>query len=207
MINIKLFGATGKGTGLEVTPENAIKVELQDHPPLMPNTVPIPYREFFTNNGSNDMRVNGSVNNQLFSIESQPSRDKYIKTIKVLISDAGARLDLFGAITALTNGLSLEVFNNAEGSNIISEGIKTNLDLIRAGTDIPSTGDGISAFRADISGAGADSYLVTIDFEKLYGLKWGIRLNKIEESRISWIVKDDITGIDILNAIGYGVLI
>lgn len=198
-----LEGADGRG--LDVDDEGALYAIIHPHPPRAEVEIALPFREFFINGEASDMTVNGAVTNQTFSISANHDHDIYIKTISVAIGDAGSRLNLFGAITALTNGVYFVHIAGDSGTTVLHDGIKTNLEFMRMALGEPSVGDGTTAFRADISGNGADTYLPSIDFYKTFGLPWGVRLRKGSEDRLSFVIRDDVSGIDQFDAIGYGI--
>ena len=97
------------GSQVKVSKEGTVEVVVHPHPPFSEQVIPLPFRQFFTDNGSDtgdeDMRVDGSVTNVDFYVEAQAGCDIYIKTIAIVIADAGATLNKFGNITALTNGV------------------------------------------------------------------------------------------------------
>jgi len=175
-------------------------------PPLDCEACVLPFRQYFTTDGdatgSEDMVVTTDAE---FSIKAKQDRDIFIRTISVQISDNGAALDDFGALTALTNGVEFKFDSIDEGEVIIHEGIKTNLDFIRLGLGQPAFGAGTTAFKADISGGGADTYLPVIDLSATFGLPWGIRLRKGSTDTLTFCVLDNLTGISTFNIIGYGI--
>ena len=129
----------------------------------------------------------------------------FIKTISVRISDAGANLNEFGALAALTNGVTFEYIGGAAGELTIQDAIQTNLDFIRLGISTPAIGGGTDAFKADLSGGGADTYLPVIDLSATFGFEWGLHLRKGTLDRLQFTIHDDLsTGIDAFNIRGFG---
>ena len=152
------------------------------------------------------MGVDGSTTPQEFYISAQSDKDIFIKTISVRIGDNGARLNLFGALSALTNGITWAFNTTSLGDVTIKDEIQTNLDFIRMGIATQGIGDGGSAFRADVSGSSADTYLPVIDLTQTFGFPWGLRLEKGTNDKVSFIVNDDLsTGLDTFNIFGFGV--
>lgn len=190
---------------LIVSEEGASYVVVHPHPPKDETVAALPFRAYFTNAGSNDMLVNGSVTNQTFSITADSENDCYVKTLSVIITDNGAKLNLFGAIAALTNGVEFVHVAGDSGTTVLHDGIKTNLSFMRLALGVPAIGDGASAFRADVSGSAADSYLPVIDLSILFGLPWGVRLRKASTDRLSFIIKDNVSALDQFDVIGYGI--
>lgn len=162
-IDVNLLGSSGN-VG-DVGDEGELNVVVHPHPPRDEKETSRLYQQFFTDDGttagSNDMRVNGSVTPVEFWIAADTKtvedggEDIYIKSVSFLISDTGARLNLFGALPALTTGIDIE-HEKASGSDTITNGnrIKTNLGFIRLALGKPSFGTGTDAFLADISGGG-----------------------------------------------------
>lgn len=201
----------GYGTGhkLKVNGEGEIGVVIHTHPPIDETLESYPFTDYFRNAGSNDMRVNGSTTPVEFTINADPNRDYYIKVISVYIADAGASLNEFGNLSALTNGVSFTYKNDNIGLVTIQDEIQTNLDFIRLGHDTVGIGDGTSAYKLDISGGGgADAYLPVLDLAKTFGFPWGLRLQKGSTDKLSFFVNDNLsTGMDAFNIKGFGVQI
>lgn len=209
-LEVSIVDSTGEGNSLRVSDEGAASVVVHPHPPVGEQKTPAPFRQFFTttgdSTGDNDMRVNGSVNNQLFCVAANHEVDIFIKTVSVYIADAGANLDQFGANAALTNGLLFQHETTDLGTTVINDGLKTNLEFVRLSQGNPAFGSGTGAFQADVSGAGADAYLPTIDFQKTFGLTFGLRLRRNTTDKLAFYVRDDLsTGIDQFDITAYGI--
>lgn len=186
--------------------EGTINVAIQNRPPKNGDAVATPVAFNFANSaGSTDMRVDGSVTPVEFTIDADSTKETYIKTISVLIADNGANLNQFGALAALTNGVDFSYFNIDDGEVLIKGEIQTNLDFIRIGQATAAIGDGTSAFRADTSGASADTYLPLIDLTQTFGLVYGIRLRPGTADKIILRVNDNLTGLDQFDARAFGV--
>jgi hypothetical protein len=196
----------GSGHRLKINEEGEVSVVIQSHPPRNEVFESYPFTTYFENSLSNDMRVDGSSIPVEFSVTANPNHDIFIKTISVFISDPGSRLDEFGNLNELANGVSFEYKNNDIGSVLIQDSIKTNLDFIRLCTATPGHGDGPRAFLLDISGSGgADSYLPVLDIQKTFGFTWGLRLKKGSKDKLSFIVNDDLSrGMTAFNIKAFG---
>ncbi len=208
-VGFHIVDANGKNT-LKVNGEGEVGVVVHTHPPVDESVAAYPFSQWFTDNGlssgSNNMRVDGSSVNADFYICASSTVDIFVKSISVRISDANAVLNKFGNLTALTNGLEFHYATNRLGDIIIQDEIKTNLDFIRLGLSTASVGDGTGAFRSDLSGSGADTYLPVIDLSVTFGFPWGLRLEKGSNDCIGFVIKDDLSvGIDSFNAKGFGV--
>lgn len=196
----RVYIESHKGVPLKINGEGEISVTTHSHPPLEETKNTLPFRSYFENSGSNDMRVNGSSTNVSFSIAADKDYDYFIKGIHVKLADAGAKLDKFGALTALTNGILFQWSNLNDGAITIHEGIKSNIAFFRMSTQTPQI--------IDLSGGGADSINVYIDLTNLFGAEFGIRLKKGTTDSLSFIVRDNLsTGLDEFNIIGYGLKI
>jgi len=209
-LNVVLFDSA-TNNAIAVDPDGELRVVIEQYPRLSGGQEAYPFSQFFTADGtptgSNDMRVDGSTTPQEFFIIAQPDIDIWVKSIRVRISDPGANLDEFGALTALTNGVSWTYHNQAVGTITIADEIKSNLDFIELGLATPSVGTGIDAFKADISGGGgADTFLPTIDLTQTFGLSTGVHLKKGTLDRISFFVNDNLSaGIDTFRIKAFGV--
>lgn len=208
MIRVEIKDGTGSERSLKINPEGAAHTVKHTHPPLEEKINPFPFRQYFLNSsGSNDMRVNGSSTIQEFTIDARQDRDIWIKTISVRISDTGAKLDKFGALNALTNGVTFDYSTISLGDLVIHEGLKTNLSFLRLGVNSPAIG-GVDAFKADLSGGGADTYLPVLDISAIFGMEFGLRLVKGTKDKLKFTVRDNLsTGLDTFDIIGYGIQI
>jgi len=210
-IKVHIEDAHGDGHSVRVGDEGEQYVVVHPHPPkneIASIGTPTPFRQYFTDtgvsSGDNDMRVDGSTVNQDFFIEAAQDKDIYIKTVNIVIADAGATLNKFGNLTALTNGVEFLWRSQDLGTTIIHEGMKTNFQFVRTALGDPSVGDGTGAFRASNVSGTSEAYIPTVDFAKVFGMPWGVRLRKGTTDRICFKIKDDVTGVDEFDAIGYG---
>lgn len=208
MIPVSIIGANGTGNGAKVNGEGELSVVVHPHPPIDEEVNALPYRSYFENAGSNDMIVNGSSTSVDFSIDASQDYDIYIKSISVIIGDGGTpTLNKFGALTALSSGISFIYFNQLEGDYTLHDGIKTNLEFLRLGESI-GFGDSTTAALADVSGGGTEkSYMPLIDMAKSYGMAYGLRLVKGTTDKLIFKINDDLTGLVTFNAIAYGIRI
>jgi len=208
MIKSNIIGIDGQA--LKITTEGCASVVVHPHPPTDESIDILPYRSYFTNNGSKLMNVNGAVTNVDFTVSALQEYDIYVKYISVEIGDGGTpNLNKFGDLTALTNGVSWYWFNQQEGEYELHEGIKTNKEFtIRVGNDSAGFGDGVNAFLADVSGGVSEkSYFPQIDISESYGLPWGLRLRKGTTDKIVFRVSDNLTALTTFNIVAQGIRI
>lgn len=209
MLKVVLLDGSGRGNKAKINGEGEVSVVVHPHPPKDEKITAKPFRQYFRLNGSlsgsNDMRVNGATTNQFFSILADQSEDIYIKTISVLIADATATLNKFGNLTALTNGIVFRWVTTDIGETIIHEGLKTNFNFIRLAQGQPAYGDGATAFQAANMSGTSEGYLPVIDLEKVFGMQYGLRLRAGTNDKIEFVIRDDVSGVDEFNIIGYGI--
>lgn len=210
MIDVNIQDGKGNGYKAKVSEEGALNVIIHPHPPKDEAIEALPFRQYFTDNGlstgSNDMAVNGATTNVDFYIEARKDFDIYIGYVSAEIGDGGSpALNKFGALTALTNGIEWIWFNQ-DGEYELHEGIKTNKEFIRIGTDTGAIGTGVEAYLADVSGGGTvKSYLPNIDIKESYGLPWGLRLRKGSTDKLIFRVRDNLTGLTTFNIVAFGI--
>lgn len=211
-IPVNLSDGHGTKNQAKVGLEGEVSVVVHPHPPRDENAfvgTPLPFRQYFTDDGystgDNDMRVDGSSTNVVFSIQAEQERDIYIGRISIVIADASATLNKFGNITALTNGVEFKWESQDLGETIIHEALKTNFDFVRLGGGKPSFGDAAGAFRAGNVSGNSEGYIPQIDFSEVFGMPWGMRLRKGTTDKLSFTVKDDVQAVDLFDAIGYGI--
>lgn len=207
-IKIQIEDGKESTNRLKINGEGEASVVVHPHPPKDEDTSSIPFRELFKNSSaSSDMRVDGSTTNVDFFLSADKDKDVYIKTISVVIADASATLSKFGNLTALTNGLSLQWSALDLGIVTIASSLKSNFDFIRLALGNPSFGDSAAAFRGGNVISTSEGYLPVIDFHQMFGLPWGLRLRAGSNDKIIFTVKDNVTGVDQFDAIGYGIKI
>jgi hypothetical protein len=205
-IKAVIEGADGSQK-LKVGPEGEAFVVVHPHPPFEEISQSLPYRGRFSNSaGATNMNVDGSVTNQDFYLSAINDRDIYVNSISIRIADTGSlALNKFGALTALTNGVEWEWSSQDVGIITLHDGIKTNLEFIRTGHKTSSIGTGNDAYLADVSGGGTESaYLPIIDISEQFGKPWGIRLRKGTNDKMTFRIRDSLTGLTNFDAIAYG---
>jgi hypothetical protein len=204
-----LLDGDGKGNTLRINGEGEASVVVHPHPPKGEVENALPFRQYFTDtgvaSGDNDMKVNGSTTNVEFSIKADQEKDLYIKTISVEIADASAALNKFGNLTALTNGLDFKWSSQKEGDITIADTLQTNWDFVRLAGGNPGFGDGAGAFRASNVSGTSEGYTPVLDLASIFGLAYGIRLRAGSTDELVFTVKDDVTGVDSFNIVGYGI--
>ena len=211
MIDSRIIDGEGGGRALKINPEGQANVVVHPHPPRGEQASLFPVRQRFVDSaGAFDMAVDGSTTAVEYSVTADDiNRDTYIKYLSVVIGDNGSpALNKFGAAAALSNGVRFIWASQDEGEIELHDGIKTNLEFIRVGSDTGAVGTGVDAFLADVSGGGTEkSYLPSIDLSEIFGLVYGIRLRKGTTDKISFIVRDDLSTLLTFNIIAYGLKI
>ena len=206
MIKTQVHDGHGKPYKMKIGPEGEVFVVAHPHPPFSDDLAGVPYREYLKNTaGSQDMNVAGSLAlPQVFSIKAEPDRDIYIKSISFLIADAQADLSDFGGIAALPNGINMQWETDDRGITTIADELKTNFDFIRLCQGDPAFGSGAGAFIAQKIVGITSGYFPVLDFEKVFGIPWGLKLRKDTSDCICLYIRDDITAVTSFDAIGYG---
>lgn len=199
MITSRIIGSNGKP--LKINGEGEITVTVHTHPPTDEVVESLPFRAYFRDSaGSNNMVTSGSLASPVdYTIDADADFDYFVKTLSVKVADSGAKFNLFGALSALTNGIEFKWKNQATGELIIHDGIKDNLEWYRLSGNDVTTGSII-----DLSGGGADAVVVHIDLAILFGNPWGVRLVKESTDQLIFSVRDNLTGITEFNIIAYG---
>jgi hypothetical protein len=200
MITTQIVDGNSGDHRLKIQPEGEIGVVVHTHPPIKESRTGLPFRQYFTLDGTptgdKDMLVNGSATSVEFCIPANPDFDVYVKFIAVKLADAGAKLDKFGALTPLTNGVQFEWQSQEIGALTIHDGIKDNLEFFRMSKVIPSI--------VDLSGGGADAVIIPIDLSVMFGSPWGLKLTKGTTEKLIFRVRDNISAMDEFNIIGHG---
>lgn len=150
------------------------------------------------NSGSKSMNVNGSSVNKTFSFA--PSTTYYIYGLTCVFKDDGTTsLNKFGAGTALTHGIDIQV--TIAGTTSLITTIKDNSDLCtRFHWNQFGSGAVLSILgivTPEGFGASNNIFIGYIDFINAISLNSG--------DLISTVIKDDLTGINVLEMASKGV--
>lgn len=208
-MSLKVLLEDGRGGGnlANFDELGAMLVSDRPEPGTINNDPKRTFRQFFTLTGepgaSNDMRVNGSVTPVDFMIRSQSEFDRYIMSISFEIADANAVLDQFGTIGVLINGCQL-FYESTEGIIFIHDAMRTNWDFVRLAHGNPPFGSDATSFRAANVIAGSEGYIPVLNFQQVFGYRWGIALKGGTNQRMVIRIRDDVTTIDSFNAIAFG---
>ena len=202
MIKTKVINENGQS--LNIDNEGNLNTVAHKRPPLAQNTTLLPLREYFTNNGSRDMDVDGSVNPVDFSINANANRQISVKSMFVSIVDAGATLSEFGNIPALTNGVEFIWQSQDFGEIVIADELKSNYDFVALGGGQPAFGNQANAFKAQNVIGVEEAYLAFVDFQVLFGFEFGIPLRKGTKDRLLFRINDDASPVFSFRAIAYG---
>lgn len=164
------------------------------------------FRQYMTQDGTptgtSSMLVNGSVTNVDYYISAQQDSDLYISAVSFVIADAGADLNEFGAIAALTNGCYL-FYENQYGVIDINTALKTNWDFIRLCGGVPAFGSGVDCFRASNVFGASEAYIPFLNFINFIP-PYGLRFERGTKQRLVLRIRDNVSAIDQFDVICYG---
>jgi hypothetical protein len=209
MIKTRIEDGKGRGHHLGVTKGGKVCTLESTAPPAEEDDLALPFRQYFTDDGlatgSEDMLINGATTPTDFYISAREDVDLYIKNIAVIIADAGATASKFGNLSALTNGVRFFWSNQAVGEIEIDEGLKTNLDFVRLGLGTPAFGSAANAYRVPNIEGNSEGYIPNIDMTETFGLPWGVRLRAGTTDKLVFTVRDNISGLDRMDIVGYGI--
>lgn len=197
-----------KGNELLVGDLGEIYAHIIPTPPKT-ETNALPYSDYLRLDGTGvtSMLANGAIDNKDFHIKALKNYDIYINTIQVVVADAGSIMNKFGNLPVLTNGIEFYYFNQKTGKYTIEQSIKTNFEFLRISNFEPAFGTANDAFMlTNVSGA-SEAYVINIDLEDVFGLQWGLKLQSNSLDRVGFIIKDDITGLDLMDCKVYGIKI
>ena len=204
-VKANIEDGSGNGNFAKVSNEGFLFTQEAPFPPSGEETKITVYREFLTLNNdgtTNDMRVDGSTTSQYFWVNSEPNFDIYITTLSFLISDAGAELDEFGNLAALTNGCRL-FYEDNNGEINIGTDLVSNFEFVRLCQGNPAFGNAADAFRARNIVGGSEGYIPVFDFRN-FGFRWGLKLKAGTNNRLVMEINDNVSSIDGFNATAYG---
>ena len=193
-IDIKIVDGAGSGNRAKVNDGGYIFTQNSNLPPVDNREQQLLYRQFLTLNGdgtTTDMIVDGSTTPQLFTINAIPDKDIFITSLSILIQ--GNNLDLgndFAGGVALTNGVRM-YYEDQNGEVNIGTDLTTNFDFTRLCQGNMPFGDNATAF---IKTDGTTAIFPTLNFKKVFGFTYGLRLLRNTTNRLVLEVNDDLPG-------------
>ncbi len=196
MIKVRVTSASDSDLDIE---NGAVPVVVRDIPTTNGHIAYPILKTFENDSGQKSLAVDGTVPVD-FAVQALPDYDLYIQRIDLRISHGGAQLNEFGNLPELTNGLQLIYYNTDIGEIQIGIDMKSNMDLVRMFPDTPALGSGNTAFKADATGSGSDTYLCRMNVPTTYGGSNGIFLRKNTTDRIALRVRDDLSNVTVLDA-------
>jgi hypothetical protein len=196
-IDVKIKDGTGKSKQLRIDNSQSAYVTETKIPADNLDVVLRPFSEFLLNSSnSSDMRVNGATTNVDFYIQAPQDGDRYIQTLSITIADAGAQLNEFGNLVALTNGCQLIYEDDEVGDVILASSLKTNFDFIQLCNFEPTFGTGVDAFLASNVSGVSEAYIPILDVTDVFGLPYGLKLPKGTTKRLVLKIRDNVTTLD-----------
>ena len=201
-----IIDGAGKGIKAIVDDGGYLRTQPSPYPANDDRDLTFVFRQFLTLNGdgtTNSMLVDGSTTSQLFYIEGGPEDDIYITSLSFLIQANGIVLgdDFAGNGAALTNGCRL-YYEDKNGEINIGTTLQTNFDFIRLCQGNPSFSDPtLGPFIApSVAGGGggkgsaaADAIIPVLNISDIFGLPYGIKLQRGTTHKLVLEVNDNIT--------------
>jgi len=220
-----IIDGAGKGIKAVVDDGGYLRTQSSPYPAEDDRDLTFVFRQFLTLDGdgtTNSMLVDGSTTSQLFYIEGEAEDDIYITSLSFLVQGAGIALgqDFAGSGAELTNGCRV-YYEDKNGEVNIGTSLQTNFDFIRLCQGNPafnngdnSTGTGPFIAPAVAAGGGgkgaadADAIIPVLNVKDIFGLPYGIKLQRATTHRLVLEVNDDLsTGLGAgaaFNIIAYG---
>ncbi len=191
-----------RGAGVDIF--GAVRTRDTGLPPFGNTVQAIPFSAFFMDEAdSTNMAVAASVAApQMFEIRPDTDRDRYIKTVQFTIVDQNATLTQFGNIGALSDPI-LFAWDRL-GETVLLASMISNYDHVRLSGGDPPFGTGTAAFIANNVQGNSEAYLPIVDFQRIFGLPWGIRLAAGSDEVLRITIQDDTSGVDGYDAIARG---
>lgn len=151
---------------------------------------------------TSNMAVDGSSNPQLFYISAQPEFDFHLMHIVVILADLAVSHNLFGKLNPLTNGFSIRAIDEGITSCIISDARTGGEIIVQSGLTEPYGGGNKAWELANWSIGGDDATTVAIPISRF--IPNGIRIGRDTSTRVEAEVKDDLSGLSLLEVIYFG---
>ena len=198
----------GGGTSIEakVTNDRALLVTNLPYPPVGVQLI-YPVSQYLTldgtPDGTNSMKIDGSVTVQNFFIEADDENDIYISELGYILGYGGAAsLYRFADSGApLTNGIRI-FFSSFTGEHEIGTILKTNADMLRLCVSdfLPSDWE-----SRNFNAVNDYGYIGRIDMASKVP-QYGIKLDKGSNQKLVVSIRDDLTGFaDLFNFLVSGI--
>lgn len=193
------FGTKGKAR----IAEGALLTSLLPFPPFGEQKI-IPFRQYLaTTAGVSSMLATGTLAAPVrYFVQAHNDNDRYITQISFLVAGAGAALNQFGNIAALTNGCRLYYTRNS-GEIDIHNALKSNFDFVRLCNGNPAFGSTTNAFIASNIIGTAEGIIPILNLCNLMP-PYGIKLDTGSVQKIILEIRDTTTAIGGMDAIAYG---
>jgi hypothetical protein len=204
-IDTRIVDGSGSGKEATVGSDGDIYTTNIGLPPKEVSAVLRPFATLLADNtGVTDMLVDGSTIARDFYITAGNNGDRYIQTLAFTIADAGATLNSFGSISALSIGCQL-IYEDAElGDVIIAENMKTNFDFVQLCNFEPTFGTAADAFRAKNVESTSEAYVPILDLTDVFGMPYGLRLPGNSTKKLLLRIRDDVSTIDRFDVKAFG---
>lgn len=138
--------------------------------------------------------VDGSVTNQKLYIESDQEYDIYITKLLICIRDSTVTHSGFGALAALTNGVSIVAIEGGTETFLIKNA-KTFAELIEQTFAEKPFGDGATAFELTDAVGTTDMQVLPFDIAKLVPM--GLRIGRGTLDKVELRIADNLTGLNV----------
>lgn len=206
---INITDGAGKSIKAIVDEGGYLRTQTSPYPAEDNRDLTFVFRQFLTLNGdgaTNSMLVDGSTASQKFYIEGESEDDIYITSLSFLIQATGIVLgnDFAGNGAALTNGCRI-YYEDKNGEVDIGTSLQTNFDFIRLCQGNPAFSDGSGAIEPFIApnvagggggkggGSAANAIIPVLNIRDIFGLPYGIKLQRATTHKLVLEVNDNIT--------------
>ena len=220
--NSNIIDGEGSGKYIKVNDAGYILTQNSIVPPNDSRDLQIIYRKFLTLNAdgtTTEMLVDGSTTPQKFYVEASSENDIYITSLSIIIQGTGINLgsDFAGDTTGLANGVRI-YYEDENGEINVGTDLTTNFDFVRLCQGNPSFGNSGAAFiipnlsaktgGGKGGGSAADGIIPILDFNQIFGLNYGLKLQRGTNNRFVFEINDDLTtGLGVgaeVNVVAYG---
>ena len=209
--NSNIVDGGGSGLKARVTSGGYLNTQPSPYPAEDNRDLALVFREFLTLNGdgvTTSMLVDGSTNSQLFYIQGEPEDDIYVTSLSFIVQGSGIVLgnDFAGSGSPLANGCRI-YYEDKNGEVNIATSLQTNFDFIRLCQGQPAFNNGDSStatgpfIAPSIAGGGggkgggsaADAIIPVLNVKNVFGLPYGIKLQRATTNRLVIEINDDLT--------------
>jgi hypothetical protein len=198
-IDAKILDGCGSGQRAEVDGLARLSVSVNMPEPPAPNT---PSHTRLLNgllgttgldSGTTNLNLDGSSTQVVAYAEADTTSDFFVNRLTILIADGTVSNNKFGAISALTNGVTIRSTTSGVTTNLITEAKTSGILMTQAGA-FDTFGSGTTIYKITSFSTNNDAQLIPMDLGRIMPAPGtpGLRIGRGTLNRLEILIDDDL---------------